>query len=38
MAIVDMNDVYSWCEWWLQLMWMVTTVDVNDVYSSKLQW
>jgi len=23
MAIVDMNDVYSWCEWWLQLMWMM---------------
>jgi len=33
MATVDVNDVYSWCEWLLQLIWMMATVDVNDGYS-----
>jgi len=33
MATVDVNDGYSWFEWWLQLIWMMATVDVNDGYS-----
>mgnify|MGYP006890275145 FL=1 len=36
--MVDMKDGSSLCEWWLQLIWLMATVDVNDVYSSKLQW